>query len=550
MSCLTQRDLVAYLEDKLSPAGKRKLEGHIDRCASCQRQLEQWIEGLDLADEAVWGRAAISESLDQKIISVLPPHPVSVLNQATNSQKLSASKKRRLALMKKSTIVAAAFAVAVSGVMFFAPAVPTYVNAVFTSNSVNKATPENAGKSSFLDQAVDPGIKQAVRNGFGQPGQLSVTDQGMTFQVNEIVADPLRIAVLATIKNENGKQPSNPRDLLWDRVEIQIKDKKGKALLSSSSKDALEWSRSGSLDGHIILQHELRSLFSQGAIPDTLNVEFSLEKIGDKKENWKMSVPVDMTKAKAATKTYAINQTYTTPQGLKLDLKQVTFAPSGVEMVIDRSWKGSGKMDYSYQLVNGQGAVAAAWDSTAVFTKARKQVNVINSIKWRHSLPVGKTTRDFHYFHSIEESKNLLFKLQSVYGQVPTSFKAKLDLASLGKKPIVAEEQGDRFIFTNAEKPYQEPGKYAIAFEGTLAEDSAAMFPFSASSWFITDETGKKYDAQSFINETGFKNGRAYMKGVLQVLGVKSPPETLTITSDKRMIEYRNIDWTAPILQK
>jgi anti-sigma factor RsiW len=576
LNCLTQRQLIAYMEDRLSSVNKKNLESHLDHCMHCQQRLEQWIEeGLDQAGETLAGDF-LSDDLDQKIIRSLTPHPVTVLNLARQVPQIPTWKRRSIAIMKKTTIAAAALAVALTGGMLVSPTFATFVQGAFTSKPVSKADPAAPMSTGYLQKAGDEGIEQAAKNGFVQKVNLSTTDQGYTFEVQEVVADPLRISIMTSFTDQNGK----PTDVYWDNMrkktdeneheyeEIVIKDKQGNVLkpvhASGSKKGGMSWQTNG--DEQILFQHELSSYFTDvSKIPDELVVEFHIKKLGDTAGSWKLSVPVDMKKAKVATKTYEINKTYTTPQGLTLDLKQITFAPTGVEMVIDRTMKESGNMNYSYQLVDDQGTVLGDWDYADFQTK----VNVLNTMKWRKSLPIEGGMRDFQYFHSIDEKKDLTFKLGSVYAEVPAEFNVKLDLARLEKEPVTAQEQGDRFTFKkfvrdqNEVDDFEDDGAayivnpdgtktkienaYDIAFDVTLGEETAAIYPFDAY-WSVTDESGKKYDVNYYIKQSEYKDGKTTINGHMKVLDMKAPPKQLTISYDEKMVNYSNVDWKVPIL--
>lgn len=439
--------------------------------------------------------------------------------------------------MKKTALSLTALTVVVASVFLV---VPTFLTSS-PAAVVNAAA--SANTSLFVSQkAGDPGVLQAVQNGFAQAHDLKVTDQGFTFGVKEVVADPLRISIIAGVTDKNGK----PSDVYWDNFhaptqeyqKITIKDKAGKVLQSSSAnQDSWKTKQEGD---YIQFEHELRSYFDEGnKLPDELIVEFHMKKMGSTKGNWKLSVPVDLKKAKAATKTVAVNQTYAAPQGFTFDLREITFAPSGTEVVIDSNHK-----DYSYQLIDEKGAVLGAWDSAAAISDARIKKNVIDTMKWRESIPVGNGQRQFHYFHDLKETKGLSFKLQAVYSEEPSAFSAKLDPASVGAKPVTVEKNGTSFTFNKVAKGNRED-RYNIEFEGTLAEDIVGIFPFD--TWYVTDEKGKKYNAVYHVEESANQNGRTQVSGKLEIEEMTALPKQMTITFDNMLREHRDVRFEVPL---
>ncbi len=479
--------------------------------------------------------------------------------------------------MKRMTIAAAALAIIVSGGMLVSPTFSSYVNAAFTNNPIGKADPVAPVTNSFLQELADKGIAKAAKNGFAQSVNVSATDQGLTFTVHEVVADPLRISIAASLKDKNGKALDSFMSEMVSRSTreplIIIKDKQGNILTPSEEKNAQypnkPWHVSMYEIGVMTLDRELRSYFDDvNKVPDELIVEFNIKQLDDIKGNWKLSVPVDMKKAKAAMRTHEINKAYTTPQGLKLNVKQITFAPSGVEMVIDRTLAANEKNAYSYELVDEKGTVVAAWDSTSIIREASKRNNLINDVKWDHTQSTESGARDFHYFYPIDESQNLTFKLGSVYTEESAKLNAKLDTNRLEKKEVITvEDQGDQFTFKKYQKDpnavvdvegydghhrVNDDGTttklegYHLAFEATLSPDAAAMGPYQY--WTITDETGKKYeDIEYLIDKTEYENDRAIFGGTIFLENLTTLPKQLIISSEKRMVEHKNVEWEVPI---
>ncbi|WP_261376182.1 DUF4179 domain-containing protein [Brevibacillus brevis] len=55
-------------------------------------------------------------------------------------------------------------------------------------------------------KGVDQGMKQAAEKGHVQEINDSETDQGITLFVKEVVMDPVRVAIIAKLVDQNGKR--------------------------------------------------------------------------------------------------------------------------------------------------------------------------------------------------------------------------------------------------------------------------------------------------------------------------------------------------------
>ncbi|WP_289137787.1 hypothetical protein [uncultured Brevibacillus sp.] len=70
----------------------------------------------------------------------------------------------------------------------------------------------------------------------------------------------------------------------------------------------------GKTGDYLIIERELTEVITgEIQLPDELAVQIGITKILGKEGNWVINVPVDMAKAKMATKIVAINMQYTSP---------------------------------------------------------------------------------------------------------------------------------------------------------------------------------------------------------------------------------------------
>ncbi|MBG9787221.1 DUF4179 domain-containing protein [Brevibacillus laterosporus] len=560
MKCLSQQQLIAYMHDKLPTTKREHLEKHLDHCSDCQKQLEQFVDELVSFGDDGWTDDSFSETFEQDIINKIHPYPVSVLKQSV-AHKLSQKmnwKKRSIDIMKKMTITVAGLALVVSLGTLVSPTFATYVNGLYTGQTdvgINVISMKNSLFSDY--KKADEGLIHAIQKGYSKHLDLSVTDQGLTFEVKEVLADPLRITMILGVKDSKGNRLDVSE--LFDEEEISLKDKKGNVLKPNQDlannplyeKESNFWAHRINGD-YIVLERTLFDFYGkEKALPDEMNVELNVKKLGGTNGNWKIQVPIEMKKAKEATKTKKINQEYTSPQGLKISLKEVVFAPSGTQLIMETTAKGADK-EFTYELVDEQGKNMAAWESPSFRgappvdaplsdKNGSSNKNVIDSLTERIRLAEG-SERWFHTF--TPTSEKMTFKLTSFILREAANFEAKLNIEKLQKEPIKVEGQGNLFRFTKFNQNEKAAkGGSSIDFEAVFPKDFIIV-----SGWKIKDETGNKINAVFPSGKTTITpEGNVQLQGKLIFDNGGKLPKELTVTYDKVLKQNHNVQWEVPI---
>ncbi|MCR8964797.1 DUF4179 domain-containing protein [Brevibacillus halotolerans] len=559
MKCLSQEHLIAYMHDKLPATKREQLEKHLDYCSDCQKQLEQFVNELDSIGDDGWIVDSFSETFEQDIINKIHPYPVSVLKQSV-PHKLSPKmnwKKRSIDIMKKMTITVAGLALVVSLGTLVSPTFATYVSGLYTGQTDAGIHVVSTKNSLFSDyKKADKGLIHAIQKGYSKPLDLSVTDQGLTFEVKEVLADPLRIAMVIGVKDSKGNRLDASE--LYDEEEISLKDKKGNVLKPNQelANDPLYKQESDfwayNIHGdYIVLERTLFDFYGkENALPDEMNVELTVKKLGETNGNWKIQVPIEIEKAKEATKMKKINQEYTSPQGLKISLKEVVFAPSGTQLIMETTAKGADK-EFTYELVDEQGKNMAVWESPYLRgtppvdeplseKNGSSNKNVLDSLTERIKLAEG-SDRWFHTF--TPTSEKMSFRLTSLFLRETANFQAKLNIEKLQKEPIKVEGQGNLFRFTK----YNQDEK---AVKGGSSIDFEAVFPkdfINVSGWKIKDETGERINKVFHSEKTTITpNGNVQLQGKLIFDNKGKLPKELTISYDKVLKQNHNVQWEVP----
>ncbi|SFL87161.1 protein of unknown function [Paenibacillus sp. 1_12] len=558
MKCSKFNPLNEYMEGQLLQSEIILFEKHVEGCKDCQMQLEIWINKHEDFDDS-WEELAPDGAFTQSILDELTPYTLEQSNPVEVEREASKQinwKRTGFNILKTVTIAAVALVVVISLGTYVSPTFAEYVKSFFNST-------EN----------VDPGMKNAYNEGFVKPMDLKVTDRGITVEVKEVLADTMRIAIISEAKDQYG----NSIDLNKSSdLQFIIKDVIGNPLIDRKMGG---W-RASKKGEHLMVEQALTDLITGGKqLPDDVTVELSWKKIGQTSGNWVLNIPIDMAKAKAATKTVGINKQYISPQGLMINLKRMELAPSLTLLSMEtkltpelyQQKKESIRLnglteqlklgdpllpftlahdiqDYtlSYELLDQQGQVVAAWDEVT-----GKNYNTKNTINNGVS-GLGNDESGYKLWHAFapltEKPETLRFKLRAIYSKDLANFSIKLNLDNLNKEQIGTEYNGSKLTFSDFSlKDYEEESDSGgqtirrkggiIHFQAELAKDIVGL-----NEWQAKDENGKEYNVRLEKKSTVGEDGKVSFDGVL-VINLLHQPQELTLSYRISEIEHRDVSW-------
>ncbi|NEN81933.1 DUF4179 domain-containing protein [Paenibacillus elgii] len=578
MKCVRANRLAAELNQDLSPFEARQWERHLESCADCRNEMERLLVSLDDFDPAL-EEVQPEDGFTQAILDRLDPYVPGEQPQAAETPDSAPKridwKKRSVDILKKVTIVVAGLAVAISLGTFVSPTFADYVKSIFSSS-----------------KDVDQGIKEAVKQGFAKQLDLNVTDQGVTLRIKEVLADTLRIAVMCEAIDQNGNKidfdllkPGERKNRLQEFV---LKDKNGTPLIKP---EEVGWGWTMRKEGeYIMIRQELTGLTATGReLPDELTAEVHWAKLDGKEGTWKLTVPIDMAEAKRATKTVAVNQQYTSPQGLKIDFKKVDFAPSAMLLSLETQltpevrerqkqiMKQNGLSEgmnpgpggfqafqlsraiqeykIAYELVDEQGKVVAAQDDGLLRDRdlSIEKNTIVNGIS---GTGTDEVMQLWHTFVPMNGDRKLTFRLHSIYTNELSDFSAKLKPAQLQQKPVQAEDQGTRLTFSSfvmkTDPAEIKIGNQTVSGTGGVIELQAELAKdvVALDMWQVKDETGKEYDASLQKTSTRNADGTVSQQGVLVIPQLEKEPKELTVTYKAVQKQHRDVKWEVPIVAK
>ncbi|GLI07463.1 hypothetical protein YDYSG_34930 [Paenibacillus tyrfis] len=316
-------------------------------------------------------------------------------------------------------------------------------------------------KSLFTFYNVDEGLKKAADEGFAEPVNREVTDQGITLKVKEVVNDVFRLSIVYGLEKD-GKPLDT--DLLFENFtptdpaqdpyvnEYTFTDENGKELKLSR-----HWQKVGndrmlylSLDD-VAPGKDVKFLTD---LPNKLFIDFNINQIGETAGKWHLNVPIDLAKAKASAAIIPLNKRYESPLGFSLDFLQLRHGPSKSEVLVQvnetQQWKRSYQADpsFRYQIKDGQGRVIAAEDYVRWADLAIGRKNAIP--KFAIGQGSSGKMRYWHAFLPFQEAKNLKLELTTVYTEerMAKDFSVSFDPKEIMKLPLTKEAEGKKLAFT------------------------------------------------------------------------------------------------------
>ncbi|MGF9906559.1 DUF4179 domain-containing protein [Brevibacillus porteri] len=411
-------------------------------------------------------------------------------------------------------------------------------------------------KSIFAQDGFEEGLQQAARQGFSETSNLSVTDQGITLEVKEIIADPAQVMVALMIKQSDDKQllPTYPTATNAESNAVELLDAKG-AVISD------EWGTT--FKDNVGFIRFILGKKGQEPLPKTLSMHF--DKIGDRKGNWKLQVPVTMAKTTAATTVLPVNQTQVTKHGLKMTLHQIVNTPTTTRIELETQWTEAAKKqleeeakkltgkttdpDYApflpyqqyklgYYYEGADGSKGEEW-----LIERSHAIDRYGHFRWimdDDPLPKGK-------------AKTLV--INSFHKAIPYDMSVTFRTDELKKKPVIKQVGEDIFTVKGiklAKDEFSEKQQIEMEVEVLSKDISDIYLPW----WVAQDGQGTTYRARRSTQSTGpvDQSGRERVTYKFWIVDSKSwkedeidkLPEKLTLRLDAVQKKYP-LEWRIPV---
>ena len=527
-------------------------------------KLEQWFDGFDQVDEIIQSHVETCQECQQVIkmyaeeqelikeTLTTPTLPddftIQVLNQLEPYEHKKKKKK-----WKRVLLPAAACVLAVGLTTTLNPSFAEWIGGFFTT------------------EQVDEGLRMASESGLTQRIDQEVMDQGITFKVEDVLADTSRVALSYQVVKENGKI-LNP----------QLENRDGKNVISAYDQDGnpiegfgMSWMADSDYG---LIEFSLRGHESI----DSLTIKFELTELNGTRGNWQLEIPIDLKEIKEMTTRLVLDDQKTSDNGVGIHLKEVQFAPSSNEIMYDTYFTAEEKAKVEAQIQE----LENAFGNKNIFTFANYGTAIQYHIEnksgktlYRHNIfqdqghpsdsglmqGTGEDTGELGYmkwnesFIPQKEEDQLTFVLDGVIKTVPSDFSINVNPKELKKHPLSFEYEGNFITIKKVDMqtdfslqktfPLVETEQVlVIEMEGGKEVPSSDLV-----SWAIVDDKGETYEAfhsGSILDEKD-ENGRFKTNTTLTIYGMKEIPKefTLHLLSVTRYEEVEK-EWKVPLYKE
>ncbi|MGG4448366.1 DUF4179 domain-containing protein [Brevibacillus porteri] len=410
-------------------------------------------------------------------------------------------------------------------------------------------------KSIFAQDGFDEGVQQAARQGFSETSNLSVTDQGITLEVKEIIADPVQVMVALMIKQSDGKPLlPNPSATNAESTAVELLDAKGEVMTD-------KWGTT--FEENVGVVRFILGEKEQEPLPKTLSIHF--DEIGDRKGNWKLQVPITMAKTTAATTVLPVNQTQMTKHGLKMTLHQIVHTPTATRIELETQWTEAAKKqleqeakqltgkttnpDYAPFLPYQQYGLGYYYEG-ADGSKGKERI-IYNS----YSMDRYGHFRWINDDDPLPKGKAATLVINSLHKAIPYDMSVTFHPDELNKKPVIQQVGEDIFTLKSIKLAKDDDsGKQQMEME--IEVQSKDITRIYLPWWVLQDGQGTTYRAKMGhqskgpVDQSGreratykirLEDSRDWEGGEITKL-----PEKLTLRLDAVQKKYP-LEWRIPV---
>lgn len=495
-----------------------ELEFHLHMCPECRSLLAAAEE-----KERVWTELLYAERLPEgftdQVMASLEQIEIEPAGEEIYSPIGTKRRIRNLRPLKKSILwIASLLVVAMALTLYAQPSIADWV------------------RSMFSKETSDVGMMDARSLGLVQNPHVKVKDKGYTIEINEVVADATRLVMGVKVTDPQGK----PLIYQVDWSGLHIKDKNGNEIGQIRGMEA-----SSNIE-------KLNISFMQEVHTDELVVEANVNRIhipwSEKvvEGSWDFKFKADIRGANALNITTPLHETYTTPDGLTIQMEKLVRTPSGVRLFMattlspEAAKRSPGELESQQQLMfhfeNEKGEEIAGVNN--VFRGAR--VIAQDSV-----LQDGKRHWVYTFNYLPYDRQKLRFVFDGYTIPVTSSGSVELVPSDLKEHPVIFKDQGDVVTlsgFTVGHDPNARVNETEIA--GLIEMTGRFINSFQHDQWVVRDQDGREYSAKFRGSVRMDKIQEASGDPGFVVQGMTELPEKATLIRKVTDKWVPNVNWS------
>ncbi|RDW19172.1 hypothetical protein CWR48_08975 [Oceanobacillus arenosus] len=510
------------------------IQSHVETCKECQQVIKMYREEQELIKETL-STPTLPDDFTIEVLKKLEPY----------------EQKKKRNKWKWTLPSAAACVLAVGLTTNLNPSFAEWIGGLFTT------------------EIVDQGLHIASENGHTNRINQEVADNGITFRVEDLLADTSRVALSFQAVKKNGEKFNPQFDNRSD----------GKNVISAYDQDGNPIKDFGYINGsdYGLIEFYLRGYESI----DSLTIKFELTELNGTRGNWQLEIPVDLNEIKERTTRVVLDDQKISENGVGIHIKEVQFAPTSNEFMYDTYFTAEEKAKVEAQIQELENAFGnknifrfANYSTDIQYhieNKSGKTLYTVNNFQ-DQAYPsdpgliqrTGKVTGELGYikfnesFIPQKEEDLLTFVLDRVIKTVPSDFSIKVNPKELKEYPLSFEYEGNfntiKKVDMQTDISMQEISPeteqvLVIEMEGQKEVPSSDLV-----SWAIVDDKGEVYGAAfhsgSILDEKD-ENGRFKTNATLTFDGLREIPNefTLHLISVKRYEEVEK-EWKVPLYKE
>ncbi len=523
---------------------------HVGSCAECQRVVEAF-EGEQCFIKETLHTPTLPDDFASLVLDQLEPY-----EQQAGRRKRAPWKRL---LLSAAGIV---FALGVSATL--SPSFAEWIGGMFST--------EQADSNAAI---VDDGLRIAMEAGLAERVNLAVTDNGITFKVEDVIVDSSRVAISYQILNKNGK----PQDTYFEWADSENKIMVMGPNGTIRERVGVGWQEDS--DYGLI-----RFSISEQEALENITVLVDLVELNGVKGNWKLEVPIDVMKHKNLTTTVPLQEAATIQHGVTIQMKDMQFAPSLTELAYETGFTQEEQARVAQEIeqleaqIGGESVnpeIAFRKYGTAIEYHIDNEDNkTIYNHYYESFFIKDSQLGDLNHYQSSSNDgeqlgqvmwnqsfipqqgdRKLTFVLDGVYKTVPTDFSVTFKPKELKRNPVSFEYEGNFITIKKADTkgeyslrksliPVERETVFMIEMAGGIEATASDL-----GNWVLVDGEGNSYPTYE-SGSTSFKQkdkeGRYKTVMDLKVYELDEVPEELTLhlVSVTRYEEVKE-KWAVPL---